>query len=134
MPSIRSLGFLYRDAAVRPSTGAVGESTAIRFTNIGRRALQVVVYPLSDNDAVFVVNVTNTETEEVFGIRDWLRQYSPENAESSHFKLSNYPGTPSEQIDGFLAYLDRVLSSEGLKDLLAGTSWERIYFDWAGMR
>ncbi len=134
LPSLQAVGFAYVGAIPQPPTQAIGESTVLLYSNAMKRSLQLQVYPQPGEDAACVINIVNDDSGEAFGLRDWLKQHGIQETEPTRFRLAHYPGDLASRIDGFLSYIDIALSHQALRDVLAGNVWERVHFDWAGMR
>jgi hypothetical protein len=130
-PSFISLGLKLAGIEHRQGTQVLGESFALNFSNEGKRTIQVIFYS-SEDENFFLVNIENNETKDIFNISNWFKKNVLVSA--NQYKLSNYDGSFENRVELFSEYLDSLLQNPDLNLILKGDDWEKVSFDWAGMR
>jgi hypothetical protein len=63
-----------------------------------------------------------------------MKKHAVYDERTNRFVLSSYSGEFDEKLASFFSYLDYVLRDDAMQNILNGRSWERVFFDWAGMR
>lgn len=133
VPSFISLGMKLGNVEHRPGIEVLGESFVFNYANSDMRAIQVIYHPRSNDKGYFLVNLVNTENNDVFNLEDWLKKHKLLE-QPDPFRLLSHPGSTVDKMDSFMTYLDLLLQKEDLKCILQGKTWELVAFNWAGMK
>ena len=132
-----SLSFLSLDLELisidcRSKTELLGESFILNFSNKKKRTIQIIYY-ISENENLFLINIINEETKDTFNLINWLKKKNLLE-ETNYFKLSNYTGDFEIKIESFSLYIDSIFQNPDLKTIVKGEKWEKIPFDWTGIK
>jgi hypothetical protein len=128
-----SLGLQFVKTERIPETELLGERYSLLFSNNNKRSIEVTYCPSSDGKDFFLVYITNYEIEKQFNLEDWLRQTNHLNL-LEQFKLINRAGSFEDKVDSLAKHLNELLENDALNCIVKGDFWERVYFNWAGMR
>jgi hypothetical protein len=134
LPSLQASGLEFRCVERRPPTQAIGESYVLHFSNGRRRSLDAIFYSQPSGMDFFLINIVNDELQDTFALHNWMKKHAVYDETRNRFVLSSYSGEFGEKLASFLSYLDGVLRDDAMQSILNGRSWEKVFFDWAGMR
>ncbi|GAA6167976.1 hypothetical protein [Sessilibacter corallicola] len=126
-----NLGF-QKEEYIEP-TDLLGEGFKFWFSGMHSIEVSVKFNPISNGNDNFTLFIYSRKIGSDFCLDDWLKIHGEENVIDA-FRLLSYSGSFSDRLDAFFIYLESIFSMPELMNILSGTEWEDVPFDWAGMK
>lgn len=125
-------GLTYRKTTIEHSR-LVGDSAVFQFSDIGNGiTVELGFLPcLRDRKASFSVFIVNARGQSL-NVREYLRTHDRHDL-LNQFTDQGQAVALDTFVTNFLRLIDSLFSTE-LKDILSGTRWEAVPFDWKGYK
>lgn len=131
--SLEDLGFRFVSEERIPATKAAPESHKICFSNKKNRSIDLIFYPLPNDQGIILAYINNLDEKQVINLKDWLKKHNHLPSDNS-FKLASYSGDTNDRWIGLRNFLNDAFRLTPLSKILLGDTWEDIPFDWAGIK
>jgi len=132
-PTLSKMGLNLVEHTATNAKSLVGVTHKYIFINNHDRRIEFIYSPEPAADDFLLVYIINTLSGEGFSLQDWL-SFHEIAIDDDPFRLGIYPGTLHEKIQGFVHFVNGVISHKELANILRGRIWVDIPYDWGELR